>query len=112
MFSRKISTMLYCLCVVHRFRVLGKAPARRGFQKTLTGALLCVNIPVKLRFSVATVNDVVLRDTGGTLNATYITTFATTVHVGVFYVYPLRDLNVTVTACDKRGCNTKGPGHV
>lgn len=74
--------------------------------------LLGGNIPVNLRFSVATVNLVVLRDTGGTLKAICITTFATSVHVGCLFAYMFRGVKITVTACYNRGLKTEGLSEV
>lgn len=74
--------------------------------------LLVVKLPVNLRCSVATVKDIVLRATIGALNSNTITTVATNDHVSVFVIYPFSTLNSAVTACNKRGINTKGCSHL
>lgn len=76
------------------------------------GRLLTVKVPAKLRFSVATVKDVIVRSTGGKLKDACMSTFATTVGVGRFAVYPFSTVTASTSMFYDRGLNTKRSSEV
>lgn len=67
-----------------------------------------LNVPISLRFAVASVNSVVLRATVGNFNSSTVTTLATTNEIRRIVGVPVDKLNMTGTAFISRGCNTNG----
>lgn len=101
--TRKVSTMLYFVCVIGGFPVLRLGG--RGFEFSLPTykGLVTLKIPVTLRFSVATVKAVVMRNTMGICKRSCVTNFSTTTGVrGMVYAMFIT-FNTAVTACIKRG---------
>lgn len=110
--SRTISTILYFVIVFHGRSVLQAAHRSCCYSFRRVHQVLSIKVPVTLGCSVATVKAVVLRDTIGIFNSDIMTTFATTSGIDGVTARAVPALNATVTACYKRGLNTKGRSHV